>query len=595
MDGGIKFDVSANTAKFDADMARVGNSATTVGRKIKAAFAGVGGLLAGGMVLGGLKSVMGEFDRIGKLATRFGTSAESIQRVGVAAQVAGTDVEAVANAMTKAGIAASNAVAKGGEMAELFERAGISAKSFAAAQLDEKLLMVATAFRAAGNDASKTNAIIEIMGSRSGANLIPLISDLDALQKEMAGVSVASEDTVRQIEAANDTLTRFGNDAKVVAAQSIGFLGRQFQRLGSAIAAIQTGDASVFGKTVAELEAMSGAADQAAGGMDGFADSADSAAAVLADLNKQMAGWESDFSRRFKEPAEQVAILQQRINALVREYQYDPQKETLQEIKKLTEERLRLEDKITKETAKQADQLAKEQEARLKSRTSLEEEAQLMRARRLGDVSQEEAILQRRDMREALERTGGDMERAAAFVSESAATRAAERSTTSRPQTALEALQEQNDVNSRVAAARIAASSGRLTDRAAQLLDSGNFRSAARVQARAERRAENAAVREFSKQSIDAQFGTRNFGDAYQEYLKAEGGKLSAKFKTQSEFEKAMREQAKTSEEFKEAEERRKAAMGGSGRAAAVADKPATEATLKQILEKVQERPILVA
>jgi len=136
MDGGIKFDVSANTAKFDADMGRVANSAQTAGEKIKQAFSGLGGILAGGAVLAGLKTLMNDFDRVGKLATRFGDSAESIQRVGVAAKVAGTDVEQVASAMTKAGIAASKAVEGSESMAELFRRAGINARDFASANID---------------------------------------------------------------------------------------------------------------------------------------------------------------------------------------------------------------------------------------------------------------------------------------------------------------------------------------------------------------------------------------------------------------------------------------------------------------------------
>jgi predicted RND superfamily exporter protein len=62
MDGGIKFDVSADTAKFDADMARVGNVATRASDKVKQAFSGLGGLLAGGAIVAGLKSLMNDFD-----------------------------------------------------------------------------------------------------------------------------------------------------------------------------------------------------------------------------------------------------------------------------------------------------------------------------------------------------------------------------------------------------------------------------------------------------------------------------------------------------------------------------------------------------
>jgi hypothetical protein len=209
----------------------------------------LGRVLVGGALLGGLKALMNDFDRVGKLATRFGTSAESIQRVGVAAKVAGTDVEQVANAMTRAGIAASKAVEQGGQMAELFDRAGINAREFANANIDQKLLMIAEAYRAAGNDAQKTNAIIEIMGSRAGGNLIPLISNVEALREEMANVSVATDETVRAIEQANDRMTRFGNSIKVAFAGGLQALTNFSERLGNVL----SGGAGFTGNELDEI------------------------------------------------------------------------------------------------------------------------------------------------------------------------------------------------------------------------------------------------------------------------------------------------------------------------------------------------------
>ena len=155
-------------------------------------------------IVSGTKQLMDEFDRIGDLAVRFDTSAETIQKVGVAAKMSGTDIEAVAGAMTKAGIAATNAADNGGEMAEKFAKAGIDAREFAAADLDKKLLMIAQAYQDAAGDASKLNAIISIMGSKGGANLIPLISNVDELRATMEGASVATNESVASIQKAND-------------------------------------------------------------------------------------------------------------------------------------------------------------------------------------------------------------------------------------------------------------------------------------------------------------------------------------------------------------------------------------------------------
>lgn len=218
-------------------------------------FAGAGNLVrdfATGIaftgIVAGARELMNEFDRIGDLAVRFDTSAETIQRVGAAAKMSGTDIEAVAGAMTKAGIAATNAADNGGEMAEKFKLAGIDAKEFAAADLDKKLLMISAAYQAAAGDASKLNAIISIMGSKGGANLIPLISNLDELTASMNGAAVASDDTVAKIQEVNDTIDKSTMQLKVWAAELLGYFVQVSERIGDRLG-------GGVGRTVKEMDA----------------------------------------------------------------------------------------------------------------------------------------------------------------------------------------------------------------------------------------------------------------------------------------------------------------------------------------------------
>jgi hypothetical protein len=250
MDGDIRFNVGANTAQFDAGMAGVANSANSAAGKIKNAFSGLGGILAGGAALAGIKSLMNDLDAVAKMSTRFNTSAESIQRVSLAADLAGTSIDVVAQAMQKASIAASNATKEGGAMAEKFAQAGIDAQAFNKANLDEKLLMVARAFEAARGNADKTNAIIELLGSRSAGQLIPLLSNVEALQSEMANAAVASDSFVKQVEAANDSITRVTNSAKIFFANALEGFTQTAERMGNAVAKIQTGGLNL--KAVAE-------------------------------------------------------------------------------------------------------------------------------------------------------------------------------------------------------------------------------------------------------------------------------------------------------------------------------------------------------
>jgi hypothetical protein len=593
VDSSIKFNVSANTAQFQSGMRQVDTVAKGTAAGIKSAFAGVGSMLVGGAIVSGLKSLMNDFDRVGKLASRFNTSAESIQRVSVAAQVAGTDVEAVANAMTKAGIAASKAVESGGQMADLFRRAGISARDFAAANVDEKLLMIAEAYRAAGTDASKTNAIIEIMGSRAGANLIPLISNLEALKAEMQGVSVASDDVVRKIEAANDRLTRLSNNMKVGFASVIGFITDTSERLGNALA----GGA---GHTIKELEEVE--ARYAAIAQLSYEGSRDFVTALATqDMAKQAA--------MIAERTEQILAKTRDIGQ-----QMSISKETI-------DSSLGLEKEKTAELAKQAEQLAKQEAQRQGAIRDTAAEIALIEAKLTGNKQLEESLREQADFQSAFDKTNS-FETASNF----AATKAAERAAAANEskggsagsfqlgrvnRSALDRLEEMSrggNVDARTALMRLEAEQGRHAPRAAQLEQSGMHRSAATAQIRNENRMQDRAMRELTKQTRDQFFGARNAGDAARNFerdalksgmtTKEAMDKMGIDRKlgesTRDALDRFAKEQAKTeTERAKEQADMEQGGGGGGGRAAST--EPATEATLKQIFEKIQERPILVA
>jgi dihydrolipoamide dehydrogenase len=80
VDSSIKFNVSANTAQFQSGMRQVDTVAKSTAAGIKQAFSGVGSMLIGGAAVAGLKSLMNDFDKIAKVATRFGASAEDLAR-----------------------------------------------------------------------------------------------------------------------------------------------------------------------------------------------------------------------------------------------------------------------------------------------------------------------------------------------------------------------------------------------------------------------------------------------------------------------------------------------------------------------------------
>jgi hypothetical protein len=502
-------------------------------------------------------------------------------------------VEAVANAMTKAGIAASKAVESGGQMADLFQRAGISARDFAAANVDEKLLMIAEAYRAAGTDASKTNAIIEIMGSRAGANLIPLISNLEALKAEMQGVSVASDDVIRKIEAANDRLTRLSNNMKVGFAGVIGFITDTSERLGNALA----GGA---GHTIKELEEV------------------EARYAAIAQLSNEGS---RDFVTALatQDMAKQAAMIAERTEQILAKTRDIGQQMSIS--KETIDSSLGLEKEKTAELAKQAEQLAKQEAQRQGAIRDTAAEIALIEAKLTGNKQLEESLREQADFQSAFDKTNS-FETASNF----AATKAAERAAAANEskggsagsfqlgrvnRSALDRLQDMSrggNVDARTALMRLEAEQGRHAPRAEQLLQSGMHRSAATAQIRNENRMQDRAMRELTKQTRDQFFGARNAGDAARNFerdalksgmtTKEAMDKMGIDRKlgesTRDALDRFAKEQAKTeTERAKEQADMEQGGGGGGGRAAST--EPATEATLKQIFEKIQERPILVA
>jgi hypothetical protein len=140
--------------------------------------------------------------------------------------------------------------------------------------------------------------------------------------------------------------------------------------------------------------------------------------------------------------------------------------------------------------------------------------------------------------------------------------------------------------NERVAELRGQAAQSRSDQRASELIARGAFNSAVAEQDRGQR----AFDRAMTQGRIKDLLGGKNFGEAYRDYQSETrmGDRM-----TRSEFEKSIREAAMT--ESERAEQKTKSRGGQGDSAKGSSQTPATEATLKLILNKIKERPILVA
>jgi hypothetical protein len=139
---------------------------------------------------------------------------------------------------------------------------------------------------------------------------------------------------------------------------------------------------------------------------------------------------------------------------------------------------------------------------------------------------------------------------------------------------------------------RAEATGGRFRERANSLQELGFYDAAGRAMERGDKAAQNvrdnANVSKFLKEQYDA----GNMGQAYEKYRRTTGMDRDSR----EEFEKRTREKALTDSERMTKDEERSGGGGGGGSGGGGAStQPATEATLKEIFKKIQERPILVA
>ena len=522
-------------------MRQVDATAKSTAAGIKQAFSGIGGLLAGGAVLGGLKTIMDDFDKVAKVATRFGASAEDIQRVSVAADLAGVSIDTVARVLTKMSVAASEASTGNDAMAEAFKRAGINAEQFKNAGLEQQLVILSEAFNRARGNADATNQVIELMGTRAAGQMIPLIDNTAALRQEMARVSVASDQTVRRIEAANDRMTRFFNELKVAAASTIGFITDTSERFGSLL-----GGAGF--KTIRELEEI------------------ELRAQAIAQLTREglLGGNDAENSRLIAERMEQI-------------------KQKLEGVKNTTaliNEDIATGNSLEKEKTSQLERqqhLLEQQEAKRKEAIKdAQFEVELIEAKLRGDKARVAALNEQRDFERALAQTG-NFETAANLAAAQAAERAAQSSQTSagggsmaagRAQSALEQLRQRAETDPSAAAqlSRILRDQTAAENRAAGMADRGAFFSSASTEQRARARAERRAAERNALDLATDRFGGGNMAEAYRNYLQdLRNAGMSTLGETQKDFEKWASEQSKT-EQQRAAEVARNG--GGAGGAA---------------------------
>ena len=230
-DATVKLGLDAKQVKTGLDGARrdvekFGQSTKkTLAAATSGRFAGAGKSIAGalaGLAVGSkITSTINEYARLADLSARLGVSAESIQRVGIAAEQSGTDAETAARALTLLTRALDSPDNK--KAAEAFEELGVNLGELRAADAFQQVRILATAFQRAQSTGTGFSAIMDLLG-KSGAELIPLLrmtgEEMDAIAKK----DIISDDQIARIAKLDDRMVELSRTVSVGVGSSVAFL-----------------------------------------------------------------------------------------------------------------------------------------------------------------------------------------------------------------------------------------------------------------------------------------------------------------------------------------------------------------------------------
>ena len=225
----------ALTFQFKADGSGYKRGLESMRQDTKRFASGVKGMLGGAFALtavaAGLKRIADKFDRIHKLSIRFGASAESIQRLGFAAEQNGASMETMAKAMAQGNRSAQEAANGLKTYTRAFDALNINVEEFKNLNQEEQMYAIADAYRNATNKNQALAAAQQILG-RSALELVPLLKlGSEEMKKLSEGITTLTNDQVASFAKANDALNRYKTQVTGTVGVFIAHFVRGFQLL----------------------------------------------------------------------------------------------------------------------------------------------------------------------------------------------------------------------------------------------------------------------------------------------------------------------------------------------------------------------------
>ena len=203
-------------------MGRIGGAAKAGGMMAVKAFAAIGAaaVAAVGSVLALGRAFASYGDKFGKMATRTGIGAEALQELGYAAEISGTSIDSLAQALFRARRRIGNmALGGGGPAKRALETLGLDAKKLSRMAPEAQFKVLITALKGVANEAERNQLAFEIFGDNF-RDIQPLIAasadSMDEMRERANRLGlVLSGDEIRQAEALTDAFYELGQVVKM--------------------------------------------------------------------------------------------------------------------------------------------------------------------------------------------------------------------------------------------------------------------------------------------------------------------------------------------------------------------------------------------
>jgi hypothetical protein len=188
---------------------------------LRGAVTGFGGLLKNSLVnaVGAVgivqtfRSTLQQLDKVGDLSQRFGVSTDALQRLGGVAELSGSSMDSMAQALSRLGRTVSDAVLDpSSQAAEKFGQIGIKAEELKGKGIDEIFMMVAERISRLSSETEQGAAAFNIFG-KAGENIRNVLQlGSDEIGRLSSGVSVASQEAVAAAQSIDDAFKSFGQN-----------------------------------------------------------------------------------------------------------------------------------------------------------------------------------------------------------------------------------------------------------------------------------------------------------------------------------------------------------------------------------------------